>query len=285
MSDRASAFVLKAASLELSSVGIQTARLDAEILLAHVLKCDRLALFSRDIELTDEQALDFKHCLTRRLRFEPVSYITGMQPFWSLDFKVNEHVLIPRPDTETLIEAVLKQRPQKPALQILDLGTGSGCILLSLLAELGDARGVGADMAGEAIKVAQENAVLNGLAERASFVQSDWFSNIKRPAAGFDIIVSNPPYIMSDDIAGLMPDVKDFEPKTALDGGMDGLGPYRVIILEATKFLSKGGLLAVEFGIGQAGDIAALFEQAGYFEITTYPDLNGIDRVISGKNT
>lgn len=261
----------------------ETARLDAEYLMADVLGCRRMELPLKTTELTVVEATKFAGYLERRKTGEPVAHILGTQEFWSLEFKVTPATLIPRPDTETLVEVALKHLAGQPEGTVLDLGTGSGCILLSLLSELPEYQGMGIDQSLDALAVARENAVNLQLSERAIFLESDWFSAVETPEDGFSAIVSNPPYIPSADIEGLMEDVRDFEPLSALDGGEDGLDPYHTIAEGAFERLGSGGLLAVELGIHQAEDVAAIFTKAGFSKVEIINDLAGIGRVVSGK--
>ncbi|MBV1900066.1 MAG: peptide chain release factor N(5)-glutamine methyltransferase [Kordiimonadaceae bacterium] len=277
--------LVRAASETLTATGNSTAKLDAEFLLAHIMGCDRAGLFTIDRPLTEAEIQQFEAAIARRATHEPVAYIIGEQPFWTLDLKVNEHTLIPRPDTETLVEAVLKRCPNNGDDMLLDLGTGSGCILLSLLSEMKAAKGIGVDISVGALEVARDNAAANGLSDRATFIKSDWFEHVERPAAGFSVIVSNPPYIPSGDIKTLMPDVRTYEPLSALEGGADGLVPYRIIADKAGAYLADSGLLAVEVGIHQAEDVASIFRNSGLEAIEVYKDLSGIERVVSAKKT
>jgi release factor glutamine methyltransferase len=274
---------LKAATDRLAAVGIATARLDAEILLSNTLGCRRMDLLVRRSDEMDKRDLGaFEALIVRRERLEPVAYILREQEFWSLPFRVTPDTLIPRPDTETLVEVVLTAAASQRAPQILDLGTGSGCILLSLLHEMKDAVGIGVDVSDKALDVATENARALGLEGRVTFRHGSWFDPLEAESR-FDVIVSNPPYIPTADIAGLMADVREHEPMSALDGGEDGLAPYRLITRQGHAKLMPGGLLAVEVGTGQADDVARLFESAGFFDICVTPDLSGIPRVVSGK--
>lgn len=274
--------LLKAAEKRFLAVGIETAKLDAEILFAHIAGCGTLELYTRTVPVNVDTTRLFEEYVSRRETLEPVAYITGEQDFWSLTLKVNEHVLIPRPDTETLIEAVLKRASS--ANNILDLGTGSGCILLSLLSEYETAQGTGVDISDKALEVARENARVSGLLNRSTFIKSNWFKSVTAPAGGFDVIVSNPPYIPAADIDTLMADVRDHEPIGALDGGPDGLAPYRTLLDSIDKYIAPGGLLAVEIGIGQEEDVVNIFSSKGLQDIEVYKDLSGVCRVISGKS-
>lgn len=273
--------LLAAAENKLKECGNPLARRDAEILLAHILVIEPSALpiFSKPV--SQEQSALFDDMIARRLTGEPVAYITGVQGFWSLDFHVNPHTLIPRPDTELLVEVGLNVIKGSTAPRIADLGTGSGCILLSILSEHSRATGIGADISVEALKVAQCNAETHGLATRAQFIESDWFKGFGGPQ--FDLIVSNPPYIPADDIEALMSDVKDFEPTAALNGGHDGLDYYRQITSHATAYLAKEGHLAFEVGIGQFADVSALLARENFRDIRFFPDLSGINRVVMAK--
>jgi len=276
--------LVRAAAEKLTTAGNITAKLDAEFLMAHILGCERAGLYTFSRDLSKAEQSQFDGYVEQRLTGEPVAYILGEQAFWTLELKVNEHTLIPRPDTETLVEAVLSRTKDSTSKTILDLGTGSGCILLSLLSELKSAKGLGVDISTGALAVAAENAEANGLAGRADFEESDWFAKVERPDGGFSVIVSNPPYIPEADIKGLMPDVQNFEPLSALEGGPDGLGPYRIIADEAGAYLTDSGLVAVEVGIHQAEDVVSLFFTAGFINIEKHKDLAGIERVVSAIN-
>lgn len=274
--------LLKDAQTRLATVSGELARRDAEIMLSSVLgiSTSRLPLF--DEPVSQEQLTRFEGHVGRRITGEPVAYIVGEQEFWSLTFKVNEHTLVPRPDTETLVEVGLRSLPGSAASSILDLGTGSGCILLSILYERPNGFGVGIDMSPGALDVAKTNAERLELAERSEFKKGDWFSPVD-DAALFDLIVSNPPYIETDDMQTLMSDVRDYEPATALDGGEDGLQCYRRITADATSFLVPGGTLAVEIGIGQESAVSRLFEDAGLVDVSIHADLAGVNRVVAAK--
>lgn len=276
--------LLQAASARFDAAGIDTASLDAEFLLSHLLGCGRLDLLARGGEPVEDHVRGaFDAMVARRETLEPVAYILGEQEFWSLTFKVTPATLIPRPDTETLVEVGLSHLGSTPGAAILDLGTGSGCILLSLLHEQVQASGLGVDKSAGALAVAAENASRLGLQQRTQFLEASWFEALAPGRDTFDLIVSNPPYIPTADIARLMQDVRDFEPMGALDGGDDGLGPYRLITQQSSQYLNDGGMLAVEVGIGQASDVASLFEAEGFQGVAITKDLAGIDRVVRGK--
>lgn len=205
----------------------------------------------------------FKSCVERRVRGEPTAYILGQRQFWGFDFAVSPATLIPRPDTETVIDAALSlHKGDRPPQRILDLGTGSGCILLSLLSEFKEARGVGVDRSAPALQVARINAHRMGLAERSTFVESDWLEKVAvAENESFDLVASNPPYIPHADIAHLDPGVRDFEPTGALDGGEDGLQVYRYLANsdKLDRVMAPGAFLLLEVGAGQASQVVELF--------------------------
>lgn len=274
--------LLKQAEETLLAGGNELARRDAEIMLAHVLDCGISHLPLYDRALSQDQIERFESYVADRKTGKPVAYIIGEQEFWSLTFKVNEHTLVPRPDTETLVEVGLQNMPANKAVRFLDLGTGSGCILLSLLHERPLATGLGIDKSLGALDVARDNAAQLGLAERGQFTQGDWFEGMEAKGQ-FDLIVSNPPYIETADMKSLMPDVRDYEPLSALDGGADGLNCYRRIVAEAPAFLRSGGTVAVEVGKGQDRAVMDLFSAAGLVDVQVRADLAGINRVVFAK--
>lgn len=272
---------LQEATSRFQAVEIPGSRLDASVLLTHLFPGDREIQYrAPETELSDEQIERFESFINRRCHREPVSHIVQNREFWSRSFFVNKHVLDPRPDSETLIEAVLQhvQTTKCPA-QILDLGTGSGCLLLTLLAELEAAIGTGVDISPEALKVAKKNAALLGVADRVQFFESSWFDQV---TGQFDIIVSNPPYIESNEIQTLQPEVTQYEPLEALDGGEDGLDCYRFIISNITSHLSNGGFAIFEVGKGQAGEIARLMKHKGFLSVAVHNDLASVGRCVSG---
>lgn len=269
----------------LEQAGIESARTDARLLLGHVLGggAERV-LAEKGRALTAAEDGQFNTLLERRLAREPMSHIRGYREFWSLNFKVTNATLTPRPDTETLIEGLLDHAPRSVS-SVLDLGTGSGCIVLALLSEWTGASGVGVDASPGALSVASENAQFLNMAERARFVQADWTADAWSTDLGgpFDVVVSNPPYIPADDIGGLDSDVRDFEPMTALDGGVDGLDAYRTIVSSVHDLITEGGMLAFEVGIGQSQDVADLMVNAGFTVLEIRTDLGGIERAVIGR--
>ena len=230
--------------------------------------------------LTPEQESTLEDYLSRREHREPVSHILGRKGFWKIMLSVNANVLTPRPDTEVIVDYVLKKMPEQTPFSILDLGVGSGAILLSILAERPAAKGLGVDVSEEALAVARDNAAHLGLAGKVALLRSDWTSGLGD--ANYDVVVSNPPYIASHVIETLEPEVKDHEPRLALDGGPDGLDHYRVLAPEILRVLKPGGLFAVEIGYDQKIAVEALFNAAGAEGVWTIPDLAMHDRVVVG---
>jgi release factor glutamine methyltransferase len=274
---------IEAASV-LREAGIETAELDARLLLCHAAGLSHEAYVARAREaLAPEVAASLEASVRRRARHEPVSRITGTREFYGRSFMVDASALDPRPDTETLIVAALDvidaNGGRERSLTLLDLGTGTGCILLTLLAELPKARGVGTDLAPEVLSLAEANALRRGVANRASFLASDWCEAI---AGEFDLILSNPPYIASGEIAGLAPDVADYDPHLALDGGEDGLDAYRRIAAGAVRKLRPGGKILVEIGASQGPDVAGLLSRGGFLveKDGIRQDLGGRPRVV-----
>lgn len=271
----------RALTERLRAGGIDSPALDARILLGAALGLDHAGLAAaegRTLAAVEAAALEV--LARRRLDREPVARILGRKEFWGLDLSIGADTLVPRPETETLVEAVLaavdRDGGRARSLRIADLGTGSGAILLALLAELRNAVGIGTDISAGALACARNNARRLGLG-RAAFVACDLSAAF---SGGFDIIVSNPPYIASGDIAGLAPEVRRYDPRRALDGGADGLAFYRAIAAAAPGLLADGGVLAVELGAGQADAVAALFAAAGLVLGPPRPDLNGVPRVL-----
>ncbi len=263
----------------LAEKGISNARLETEWMLCSALGMDRVGLYvNYDKPLAPDELDLFRGMVARRAKREPLQYILGSQEFMGLEFEVSPAVLIPRHDTEALVEEAVKR--SKGAKRALDIGVGSGCIAVSLAKALPDAEVFGVDISDEALEIARKNALRNGV--RVKFLRGSTFEAVDVPA--FDLIVSNPPYIPSADIAHLQPEVRDFEPATALDGGADGLDFYRSIIPEAARYLNRDGWLMFEVGIGQAQLVLQLFEKEGCYEdMFTARDAGGIDRVVGGR--
>lgn len=268
----------------LREAGIDTPDVDARLLIGEALRLDHTALVSRgDEAITPERIAAIEALAARRLAREPVARILGRREFWSLSLKVTPDVLVPRPDTETLVERaldhVVKNGLRVERLRLLDIGTGTGALLLALLSELPNASGIGTDISPAAVRIAQENAHALDLATRASFVTGRYAAGASGP---FDIIISNPPYIARGEIDTLAPEVRDHDPRLALDGGDDGLTAYRGVITEARPLLAPTGRLILELGAGQAPAVTALVEAAGlmlYGEPQN--DLAGIPRALA----
>lgn len=252
--------------------GIDEPRLSAELLLSHALACTRMALYTQYERVPAESQLTaFRENVKKRAEHVPVAYLIGAASFFSLDLLVNRHVLIPRPDTETLVEQIVQRIRQTPGWEtpaLLDVGTGSGCIALALARNLSTAQVVASDLSPEALAVARQNAEKLGLAQRVTFLEGDLFDALAQtspvPPRRFHAIVSNPPYIPTGQIAGLQPEVRDHEPRQALDGGPDGLTVIRRLVSEATAYLLPGGLLGLEVAFDQGPTVAKLLEQSGY---------------------
>jgi release factor glutamine methyltransferase len=268
------------------SAPIDSAELEARILVGAVLGLDLTGIIAAaNRPLTSEQATRLENFARRRLTGEPVARILGSKEFWGLPLKLSAATLVPRPDTETLVELALEMRRAAPRAdhrwRIADIGTGSGAILLALLSELPDAYGVGTDISEDALQTAHGNAVDLGLAGRAGFVACDYAAALSGP---FDLIVSNPPYIRSAEIAGLATEVRDHDPRAALDGGADGLDAYRAVIPRAARLLALEGALVVEAGQGQSGDIEGLMTAAGLIlPVSPKADLAGVRRAVAGR--
>lgn len=273
--------ILSQIKTKLEEAGTPSAELDACLLVGHVLGMDRLAMMiepERLVRESEENAIDI--LLQRRLQREPLSHILGHREFWSLDFKVTKDTLIPRPDSETLIEAALKNiKDRQKALKLLDLGTGTGCLLLSLLSEMPQAQGLGIDNSHKALAVARENAENLGLEKRSHFIQSDWDKNLA-PEEKFDLILCNPPYIALSEKPELTRDVMDYEPAGALFAGRDGLDDYRKLARIIPRRLSAGGLALLEIGHQQAFDVLSLLRAEGLEQMEIFRDLGQRDRVI-----
>ncbi|HVY15447.1 MAG TPA: peptide chain release factor N(5)-glutamine methyltransferase [Rhodopila sp.] len=266
------AALLRAGAQRLAGIADDPRR-EARLLLAHALGVPATELIRDPNRPVPPDP--FRALLARRAAREPMALILGHQGFWTLDLCVSPATLIPRADSETVVGAVLKER-QAPPARILDLGTGTGCLLLALLSEYPDAIGIGIDRSPAAAALARRNAGLNGLSDRSYFVAGDWTD----PLDGrFDVVVSNPPYIPAGDIAGLMPEVAQHEPRSALDGGPDGCDAYRTILPRLGAILAPDGLAVLELGAGQAATVAALAAGLG-LDTRVHQDLAGIDRAL-----
>ena len=276
----------EAAARELAAAGVESPRLDAELLLAHVLGAGRGIIVGHpERVLGAPERRRFAKLIGRRAAREPVSRILGYREFWGRDFALGEHVLDPRPDSETLVEAGLEHLATAgpgPGPRILDLGTGSGCLLLSVLAEVPAAWGLGTDVSAGAIAAARENAARLGLATRACFAVADWAAPLGGDS-GFDLVLANPPYIANGEIAGLEPEVAAYEPRLALSGGADGLAGFRSVARVAGYLLAPGGVLVVEVGAGQMTRVEAIFRDAGLGIAGKKRDLGGLERCLLAR--
>jgi release factor glutamine methyltransferase len=264
---------------------IDSPEADARLLIGHAMHLDRAQLIAQsDRILEAREAAAIKGLCERRLKREPIARIFGRKEFWNLTLVLDPSVLVPRPETETVVEAaldfVVRGGLRNEKLRLLDIGTGSGALLLALLSELPNAAGIGTDLRSAALQVAQSNAERNGLAARCSFVACDIVTGIAGP---FDLIVSNPPYIARGEIAALAAEVRDYDPTLALDGGLDGLHAYRAIAAQTGPLLAPGGRLIVELGAGQQPAVHALFTKAGLTVRAVTPDLAGIPRALTAS--
>jgi release factor glutamine methyltransferase len=272
----------------LKYANIDAPAVEAGVMLCSVLECDRVYIYAHENRvLSDEERTKFFSMIKMRTKGMPVQYITGHQEFMSLDFIVKPGVLIPRQDTEVVVEFVMGYTKSLSShvgpLKILDIGTGSGCIAISLAHYINNSFVTGLDISEEALEIAGLNALRLGVADRVAFEKCDVLSKLKgqRFRQQYDIIVSNPPYIPEGDIAGLQREVKDYEPAIALDGGKDGLDFYRSIVSSALNCLKPHGLLAFEVGMGQAKTVKRLME-ANFYDIKTIKDISKIERVVAG---
>jgi release factor glutamine methyltransferase len=271
----------KDARARLEAAGVDSPVIDARLLVEAAVDVKRVDLLTDPHRpLTEDQAAQLDAYLSRRERREPVARIVGRKGFWKIALALNPHVLVPRPDTEAILDVVLAAYDEYRAFSLLDLGVGSGAILLAILAERPLAKGLGIDVSEEALAVARENAARLGLEGRAALLRGDWTAGLAGDS--FDVVVSNPPYIRSGDIEGLEPEVRDHEPRLALDGGADGLDAYRILAPEVLRVLKPGGLFAVEIGFDQADEVQALFREAGAEGVRVQKDLSDRDRVIVG---
>lgn len=270
----------KGAQARLKAAGVDSPSIDARLLLEAATGAGRVDILTdpyREVDADKIAALDAM--IDRRVRREPVSRILGKKGFWKIMLNVTPDVLSPRPDTETLLDVIVRAFPPHRAFEMIDLGTGSGAILLATLMERAGARGVGTDISTEAIAVARENAANLDLNGRCTFIRTDWAAGFAEDS--FDLVVSNPPYIPTGDIPGLDPEVREHDPLLALDGGPDGLQPYRDLAPEIARILRPEGVFAVEIGWDQGAQVKALFEAAGFTGVKVVKDLGDRDRVVT----
>jgi len=271
-----------AARDRLKAAGVDSPVIDARLLLeaaAGASRGDILADPQRPLTAGQARALD--ELVARRERREPISHILGRKGFWSLMLRVTPDVLTPRPETELVVDEALRGFPEDCRFRVLDLGVGSGAILLAILAERPAAEGLGVDASDEALAVARENAADLGLSDRATLLRGDWTKGLSD--SSFDLVVSNPPYVRSGEIETLDPEVRNFEPRLALDGGADGLDAYRRLAPEILRVLKPGGRFIVEIGHGQAADVESLFLAAGGQSVHLERDLQGRERIVAGS--
>jgi release factor glutamine methyltransferase len=277
--------VLKWTTSYFRSHNIEQPRADAEILLSRTLNLQRVDLYLRyDQPLSADERSRFKTLIKRRINREPVAYIIGTKEFWTIDLMITPDVLIPRPETECLVEMALSLLPEavgKGAQTILDMGTGSGAIILSLASERRHHRFFASDRSQAAVRLARRNAVRHGMEQRVTFFAVDWLAAFKPDEGLFDMIVSNPPYVRSGDVPGLQPEIYRFEPIEALDGGEDGLDAIRSIIDQARKYLKPNGHLLLEIGYDQKRDVRQIIDDSGrYGDVRFAKDYSGYDRVV-----
>jgi release factor glutamine methyltransferase len=261
--------------------GLAEARREAGSLLQHVIRRDRTFVLAHpEQQLTQTQLQTFRELLTRRAAGEPLQYLTARQSFFGLDFEVAPSVLIPRPETELLVELALETLQNLRAPSICDVGTGSGCIAITLLHERTDAHAIAIDISAAALEIAKRNALRHAVESRLTFVQANCFSSLSPDEFFFDLIVSNPPYVAEDALAGLQREVRDHEPREALAGGPDGLDVVRRLLSEGDAFLKPGGHLLIEIGFNQASAVESLLEKQAWLAKGIRPDLQGIPRVV-----
>ncbi len=275
---------LAKAGLELNANGVSNSKLDSLVLLAYAISFSKeQIIFNPDFELDSNQQKTFFDLIDRRSKREPVSHIVNQKEFFGKDFFVNSSVLDPRPDSEVLIELVLKKYSDKnKKLQILELGVGSGCLIITLLASYIQASGTAVDISKVALEIAKKNSYKHQVQNRLKLVESDLFHDLEI-VEKFDLIISNPPYINSEEIANLEPEVKNYEPRMALDGGKDGLDFYRRIATKAADFLNPDGKIILEIGYNQQEKIIKIFTEKNFLFLESKPDLAGIVRVLCFK--
>ena len=270
----------KGAQARLKAAGIDSPSIDARLLLEASTGAGRVDILTDPYRVLSQDKVEaYEAMIERRLKREPVSRILGKKGFWKIMLNVTPDVLSPRPDTEVILDVVTRAFPPHKAFDMIDLGTGSGAILLATLSERFGARGVGTDISSEAIAVARENAANLDLNNRCTFIRTDWATGFADNS--FDLVVSNPPYIPTGDIPGLDPEVREHDPHLALDGGPDGLQPYRDLAPEIARILRPEGIFAVEIGHDQGAAVKALFIEAGFNDVKVIKDLGDRDRVVT----
>lgn len=282
----------RAGAQELRAAGIANADRDAQLLLLAHLGFETINLISKEnLELSDETLQVFQTQLERRKAGEPIARILGTKEFYGLAFDLNAHTLVPRPETELLVDLGLEFIAERTAPRVLDLGAGSGAILVSLLVNSANASGIGIDLSEQALKAAKLNANSHGVFQRSTFLVGSWFAPLSKlpsddldAGARFDLIVSNPPYIRPDIIKTLDVDVREFDPVLALDGGEDGLDAYRAILRDVSSYLASDGCLMFEIGHDQGQSVLALCQRAGFAQVSVQLDIAGLNRVVVAKN-
>ena len=277
--------LLKDMADRLSAAGVDAPRLDAELILAFAGNVTRESLYTKSIAVDEDLQKRGKALVDLRASRMPLAYIIGRREFYSLEFKVSPEVLIPRPETETLVSAALEALTARPAANVIDLGTGSGAIALAIAVNEPHARMTATDISVQALEIAKQNARRLGVGARVDFRRADCWDILDDSGAlaRYDLIVANPPYIREDEIDSLAPEVRDFEPRIALAGGTDGLDFYRRIASGARDHLTAEGVAIVEVGAGQANDVATIFRTAGFRDIAIVNDLAGIPRVVKAR--
>jgi release factor glutamine methyltransferase len=277
--------VVRWAADDFRARGIESPRLEAEVLLAHALGTDRMRIIIEpERELADDELARYRALIQRRRKGEPVAYLRGYKEFYGRTFRVDERVLVPRPDTEILVETALRRTADRTmGRRYLDLCTGSGCVAISLAKERPTCKVFAVDASPGALEVARENAVRLGAVFQTAWLAGDLFEPLAAwPGTRFDLITANPPYIPESEVSSLPVDIRGFEPKLALSGGADGLDVLRRIVSGAPRFLLPGGVLAVEMGMGQTSPVRELFGEAGFVDVRVDKDYGGHDRVASG---
>lgn len=278
------ALLLRArATLALEQAGVESPALDTDVLFTTALGIDRSKLVTGSFFLNGRAIQLFHDFVARRAAREPIAYIVGHKEFYGLEFEINPAVLIPRPETELLVEAALNILREKPRARVLDLGTGSGAIAIALAVRAAEAAITATDISDSVLEIARRNARRHGCARRVEFFFGDLFAALSYSHPEYDLIVSNPPYVCEDEVARLQPEIARYEPQTALRGGKDGLDFYTRIAAEAGSYLIPGGDLIVEVGAGQAADVERVLEEGGYRIFEVLRDVDGHDRVVHAR--